>query len=448
MESEDEQLNRGLSARHVGMIALGGTIGTGLFLGAGNSISLTGPFILVVYLITGLFMFLMMRALGELLLTNVKEKTFISFITKYLGEKTGFIIGWSYWAGWITIAMAELTAIALYMKYWFPNTEAWVWEIIFIILLYVTNIIAVEIFGELEYWFSMIKIIAIIAMIITGIVMVLGHVKTEDNIAQMSNLWKYKFIPFNGKNILIAFQMVFYAFLGMEFVGLTASETKNPHDVIPKAINSTVYRILIFYIGALIAIMTIQPWTVYTANKSPFVQVFSGIGLSSAATLINFVVLTAAASALNSSIFATGRMLYSLSKNTKLGKLSKKQIPIRAINVSVLVICLAVLINYIYPTSAFEKITSVASASFIFIYSSFLLTHIKYRKSEDYKNGKKLYKMPFSPITDYLTLIFFIVIFIILLTNKETRDTAILTVGWYLLLMIISMFKIKNKKTI
>lgn len=434
-------LERGLSGRHVEMIALGGTIGTGLFLGAGRSIQAAGPSIVLIYIITGIFMFWMMRALGELMLTDTNQPTFIAFIEKYLGKRAQLVIGWTYWIGWIVIAMAELTAIGIYMKYWFPTIPVWIWEIIFLIVLFGINIIAVGAFGETEFWFAMIKIIAILAMIATGIFMVVTHTRTSAGVASISNLWKYGFVADHGKHLLSAFKMVFFAFLGIEFVGTTAAEAKDPDKVIPKAINSIIMRILIFYVGALLAIMCIQPWTNYNADESPFVQVFAGIGITAAAGIINFVVLTAAASSLNSGIFATGRMLYSLThENPKspFSKLSRNKLPLNAIICSTVLIGIAVIVSIILPEGAFEIITSIASAAFIGIYMTLVYAHLKYRQSDDFKKGPQKFKMPGAPLTDYLTLAFLAFIFIILLTTKETQFAAILAIVWYASLYVLS----------
>jgi len=440
MDGEETKLERGLSARHVEMIALGGTIGTGLFLGAGRSISTAGPAILLVYIITGLFMFWMMRALGEMLLTDPDQTTFVAFIEKYLGKRTGFVIGWTYWIGWITIAMAEVTAISTYMKYWLPNVPGWIWAIIFLVILFSINIFAVGAFGETEFWFSMIKIIAILAMIATGVIMIATHAETSAGVTSLSNLWTHGFFAHNGSGLLSAFQMVFFAFLGIEFVGMTAAESKDPDHVIPKAINSIIMRILIFYVGALVAIMSIQPWTNYNADESPFVQVFAGIGITAAAGLINFVVLTAAASALNSAIFTTGRMLFALAsqgegkKKNPFARLNKRQLPMNAIVASTLLIGLAAVINYLFPSEAFEVITSVASAAFVGIYATLVYAHVKYRRSDDFKNGEKKFMMPLAPFSNYLTLAFMAMVFIVLLFTPATRITTILAIIWFVVL--------------
>lgn len=442
--SEKPQLSRTLSGRHINMIALGGTIGTGLFLGAGDSIQKAGPTILLIYIITGFFVFSMMRALGELLLTDHNQTVFIGFIEKYLGARAGFVMGWTYWLGWIIIAMAELTAIGKYMQFWLPQTPAWLWELLFLGVLYSMNIIAVKAFGETEFWFALIKIIAILAMILTGIIMVVFHIRSEAGVTQLSTLWQHGLIANHGHNLLAAFQMAFFAFLGVEFVGITAAETKDPLKTIPKSINSIIIRILIFYIGALVAIMTIQPWTNYSANTSPFVQVFSGIGIPAAAGIINFVILTAASSSLNSALFTTGRMIFSLSpKNSFFSQLNKHAIPMRGINISTALIATVIGLNYIFPEDAFSMVTATASATFIAIYISLLITHIKYRKSDHFIKGQKQFLMPFAPFSNYLTILFMAGVFLILLLSPATMMTTIISIIWFVVLFIISLYKVR-----
>ncbi|MEX0379776.1 amino acid permease [Leuconostoc sp. MS02] len=438
------QLSRTLSGRHINMIALGGTIGTGLFLGAGDSIQKAGPAILLIYIITGFFVFSMMRALGELLLTDHNQTVFIGFIKKYLGARAGFVMGWTYWLGWIIIAMAELTAIGKYMQFWLPQTPAWLWELLFLGVLYSMNIIAVKAFGETEFWFALIKIVAIVAMILIGMIMVVFHIRSEVGVTQLSTLWQHGLIANHGHNLLAAFQMAFFAFLGVEFVGITAAETKDPLKTIPKSINSIIIRILIFYIGALLAIMTIQPWTNYSANTSPFVQVFSGIGIPAAAGIINFVILTAAASSLNSALFTTGRMIFSLSpKNSFFSQLNSHYIPMRGINLSTALIATVIGLNYIFPEDAFSMVTATASATFIVIYISLLITHIQYRKSDHFINGQKKFLMPFAPFSNYLTILFMAGVFLILLFSPATMMTTILSIIWFVVLFTISLYKVR-----
>ena len=292
----------------------------------------------------------------------------------------------------------------------------------------------------------MIKIIAILAMIANGVIMMVLHTKTSSGVTSISNLWQHGFVAHGGRHLLSAFQMVFFAFLGIEFVGMTAAEAQDPYKNIPKAINSIIMRILIFYVGALIAIMCIQPWTNYSAGESPFVQVFAGIGVTGAAGIINFVVLTAAASSLNSAIFTTGRMLFSLSEGKGYaGQLNRRYIPFNAINISTALIALAVVLNFFFPANAFDLVTSVASAAFVVMYAVLVYAHVKYRKSMDFKNGKQLFKMPGAPVTNYLTIAFLIGIFLILLFTPDTMPTTVLAIVWFVIMIIISL-RIKSKK--
>lgn len=362
-------------------------------------------------------------------------------MTQYLGERAGFVLGWTYWIGWVVIAMTELTAIGTYMQFWFPSWPVWPWELAFLVALYFTNTIAVKIFGEAEFWFVMIKVVA---MIVTGLILAFGHVKTSMGVTEFSTLWSHGLVANHGKDLLSTFQMAFFAFLGVEFVGITAAETKDPLETIPRAVNSIVIRILIFYIGALSAIMIIQPWTNYQAGVSPFVQVFSGIGVSSAAAVINFVVLTAAASSINSAFFTTGRMLYSLvGEKSRFKRLNKNAIPKSAINLSTLIVGLAVVVNYLFLTDAFTLISSTASAAFLLIYMALMWTHLRFKKQT---HGTKShgFKLPLAPFSNYLTIAFLALIFIILLLNHETTITTLLSLIWMVLLTIIAFFRIKK----
>lgn len=388
MANEPSELARNLKNRHVQLIAIGGTIGTGLFLGSGKSIQQAGPAILIGYLIVGAACFLLMRALGELLLSNTSYRSFDDFVTEYLGEKLGFVVGWTYWICWITIAMAEITAIGIYIRFWFPSVPQWVPGLVVLAILLGLNLITVGAFGEVEFWFALIKIVAIIGLIVAGIVMLFMRFKTPVGHASLTNLVAFGgFFPKGISGFLLSLQMVVFSFIGIEMVGMTAAETRDPEKVLPKAINDIPLRIILFYVGALFIIMAIYPWQDVLPNQSPFVMVFKNVGIGAAADIINFVVITAAASACNSSIFTTGRMLSSLTKDAKrpltmrLNKLSKHQVPGNALNFSALVITLAVVLNFLIPSMVFSLVSSVATTCFLFIWASIILTHLKFRRS-------------------------------------------------------------------
>ena len=444
---------RGLQNRHVQLIAIAGTIGTGLFLGAGRSISLTGPSIVFVYLLTGVFMYFMMRAIGEMLYMDPNQHTFINFITKYLGQGWGVFSGWSYWVSVIFLGMAEITAVATYVQYWFPHWPAWEIQLVFLLILSSVNLIAVKIFGEVEFWFGMIKIITILALIATGIFMVATDFKTPAGHASLANITQgFQMFPKGWVSFVMTFQMVFFAYQAIEFVGVTTSETANPRKVLPKAIKEIPVRIVIFYVGALIAIMAIFPWQQLPVNESPFVTVFQMVGIKWAAAFINFVVLTAAASSLNSTLYSTGRHLFQLAKETpnskvmktlKLDTLSRTGIPARAIIASAVVVCISAFINILPGVSdAFSLITASSSGVYIAIYVLIMIAHWRYRQSKEFLPDGFL--MPAYKILNPLTIAFFLFVFVCLFLQQSTYIGAIGATIWVILFGIYSNWKHNN----
>ncbi|ANP70911.1 amino acid permease [Clostridium tyrobutyricum] len=448
--SENQNLSRGLKNRHVQLLAIGGAIGTGLFLGSGRSIHLAGPSILFAYAITGLICFLIMRALGELLLSNLNYHSFVEFVHDYLGNGAAFITGWTYWFCWISLAMADLTASGLYMQYWFPGVPQWLPSLIFLVVLLGMNLTAVKLFGEMEFWFALIKIVAILLLIIVGVFMIIKGFSTNAGASSFANLWKHGgWFPNGSGGFILSFQMVVFAFTGIELVGLTAGETENPKHVIPRAINNIPIRIIIFYIGALIVIMSIYPWNSINPAKSPFVEVFAAVGIVAAASIINFVVLTSAASACNSGIFSTSRMVYSLAKENNAPKSMKKltshKVPSNALIFSAVVILISVILSYIMPEGVFVLITSISTFCFIFIWAIIVICHLKYRKANPELAAKSKFKMPFYPISSYIILIFIVFVLVVLALNKETRVALFVTPVWFIILGIIyKIIKLKR----
>lgn len=449
-EENENGMVRGLQNRHVQLIAIAGTIGTGLFLGAGRSLSLTGPSIILVYMLTGAFMYLMMRAIGEMLYMDPDQHTFINFITKYLGKGWGYFSGWSYWVSLVFLGMAEITAVSNYVQLWFPNWPAWQIQIIFLALLSCVNLIAVKVFGEVEFWFGMIKIVTILALIATGIFMVTTNFETPAGHASLTNITSgFQMFPNGWVKFVMAFQMVFFAYQAIEFVGITTSETANPRQVLPKAIKEIPIRIVIFYVGALLAIMAIFPWQQLPVNKSPFVTVFQMVGIKWAAGLINFVVLTAAASSLNSTLYSTGRHLYQIAKETsnskvmnrlKLNSLSRMGIPSRAIIFSAIVVAVSAFINVLPGVSdAFALITASSSGVYIAIYILTMLAHLKYRKSKEFMPDGFI--MPAYKVLNPLTIVFFLFVFVCLFLQESTYIGAIGATIWIILFGIYSNWK-------
>lgn len=447
--SENQNLSRGLKNRHVQLLAIGGAIGTGLFLGSGRSIHLAGPSILFAYMITGVILFFVMRALGELLLSNLNYHSFVDFVYDYLGSTAAFITGWTYWFCWISLAMADVAATGLYIQYWFPNIARWVPSLIVLVILLIMNLTAVKLFGEMEFWFALIKVVAILSLIIVGTFMIIKGFSTNAGVSSFTNLWSHGgWLPNGVSGFILSFQMVVFAFTGIELVGLTAGETENPEHVIPKAINNIPIRIIIFYMGALTVIMSIYPWNSINPVKSPFVQVFAAVGITAAASIVNFVVLTSAASACNSGIFSTSRMVYSLAKKNNapesMKKLTSNHVPYNATIFSATVILISVILNYIMPEGVFVLITSISTFCYIFIWAIIVICHLRYHKANPELAAKSKFKMPLYPIINYVILAFFAFVIVTLALNNETRVALFVTPVWFIMLWVINK-RIKSK---
>jgi AAT family amino acid transporter len=462
----NNEMERGLKNRHVQFIAIGGTIGTGLFLGSGRSIALTGPSIVLVYIAVGLMMFILMRAIGEMMYRDPSQHTFINFIGRYIGRGWGHFAGWSYWIVLVLIGMTEITAVSTYFVTFFDSfgidLSSWKWliELVFLSLLVMINLIAVKAFGETEFWFSMIKVTLIVCMIITGAVMVVLHYHypaqtlpgSNPTPAGTASLWNlfdnWKLAPNGWMSFLMSFQMVFFAYETIEFVGVTVSETRNPRKVLPKAINQIIYRILIFYVGALLAIMAIVPWTFFQPNAkgefaSPFIMVFRFAGLDWASELVFFVVLTATASALNSQLYSAGRHLYQLAQDSNsrilkpASRVSKNAVPANAIIFSALLILLSPIINAIPKMSSlFVVFSSASSAVIIFIYILTMLTHYRYRKSDDFISDGFILRG--YKVWDVVAIVFFVFVYVTLFISSETLWPGVVGLVWLVVFGIAS----------
>lgn len=378
----------------------------------------------------------MMRALGELLLSNTEHHSFVDFVEEYIGPGAAFVTGWTYWFCWVSLAMADVTAAGVYIQYWIPNVEPWIPSFCILLILFASNLMAVKIFGELEFWFALIKVIAILGLIGGGLYLIFTGYQTDVGPVSFSNLWSHGgWFPNGWEGFVLSFQMVVFAFTGIELVGLTAGETENPKKVIPQAINNIPIRIIIFYVGALAIIMSIYPWTAVNADSSPFVQVFKAAGIVAAAAIVNFIVLTSAASACNSGLFSTSRMVYTLAREgnapRRMFRLRSNQVPMNAVVFSALVIFIAVIMQYIMPENVFILITSVSTFCFIFIWAIILVCHMKYRKQHPEVVKANPFKMPLYPVMNYVILAFYALVLISLAFNRETLIALLFTPVWF-----------------
>ena len=456
MKENDSQTNSGykrtLSNAHIQLIALGGTIGTGLFLGVGDSIHRAGPSVILIYIIVGNFLFLLMRALGELIMSDLSKHTYIDFIEKYLGKNIGFITGYLYWLSWITLGMAETTALGIYFQYWFPSLKPWVPGLITIIVLLAINLISARVFGNLEFSFAIIKIITILAFVVLIAWLLITGEKTSFGPVAFVNLEDHGgFFARGSKGFFQGFQMVIFSFIGVELIGLTAAEAQNPKVTLRNAINQLPLRIILFYVLAILAILLVIPWSKVATNSSPFVQALGATGIKNASSIINFVVISAAVSSTNSFLYSAGRLLFSVTFNGKgkwnktFGHLSHRQLPQNGLVLSAALMGLAPLITLAIGDQAFNFISSTSTSMFLIIWCLMILTHMSYRKQTPTSKLND-FKMPGYPYLDYFILLFFVLMIILLLILPSYRIPMMAAILIFAILYLIS--KIWNKETI
>lgn len=425
------------------MIAIGGAIGTGLFYGAGGAIEKAGPALILAYLMAGLAVFVIMRALGELLVYRPVSGSISEYAEEFLGRFAGFANGWTYWAVWVTTCMAEITVAGRYVQYWWPPVPQWVTALVVLVVLFGANLISVKIFGEAEFWFSMIKVTAIIGMIIIGIGVLLPIAHFGPSAGpSLTLLWKDGgFFPTGFSSALLSLQIVVFAYVGVELVGVTAGEAHDPKVTLRKAINTLPFRIGLFYVGALIMILSIQSWRNYHAGHSPFVAVFQYLNIPAAAGIVNFILLTAALSSCNSGIYSTGRMVRSLAQRGDapggLQALSSRHVPMLAICLSALAMGIGVLVNYVSPDKAFAYVTSVSTIGIIFVWGSILVSHMVYRK----RVGAGLlpasdYRLPGAPYTTVLALAFLALVVVLLFFTEDGRTAILVGVVWFFIVVL------------
>ncbi|WP_392566520.1 D-serine/D-alanine/glycine transporter [Utexia brackfieldae] len=457
--AENKKLKRNLSSRHIQLIAISGAIGTGLFMGSGKTISLAGPSIIFVYMIIGFMLFFVMRAMGEILLSNLNYKSFSDFAADLLGPWAGFFTGWTYWFCWVITGIADVIAIAGYTEYWFPEIKAlslqWLPMLLCIFTLVALNLLTVKMFGETEFWFSMIKIVAILALIATGIVMLLIHFKSpvSGTVASITNIWEYGgMFPKGLIGFFAGFQIAIFAFVGIELVGTTAAETKDPEKNLPRAINSIPVRIIFFYVFALITIMSVTPWKDIIPEKSPFVELFALAGLPAAASIINFVVLTSATSSANSGIYSTSRMLFGLAKESDaprlFSKLSKRAVPANGLIFSCLCLLSGVILIYCIPNvmTAFTIVTTISAILFMFVWSIILLSYLAYRKKRAHLHAQSSFKMPGGRIMCWVCLGFFAAVIVLLTFETDTLHALIATPVWFIILGLGYLIRRQKQK--
>lgn len=429
----NKELKRGLGARHIQMIALGGTIGVGLFMGSSSTIKWTGPSVLLAYAICGIFIFFIMRAMGEMLYVEPSTGSFATFGHQYIHPLAGYMTAWSNWFQWVIVGMSEIIAVGEYMQYWFPDLPAWIPGIIAMAILGGANLISVKSFGEFEFWFAMIKIVTIVLMIVAGLGIIFFGFGNGGHAIGFSNLWSHGgFFTGGFSGFFFALSLVIAAYQGVELIGITAGEAKDPQNTLRHAIQSIIWRILIFYIGAIFVIVTVYPWDELNAIGSPFVSTFAKVGITAAAGIINFVVITAAMSGCNSGIFSAGRMLYTLGVNGQapkfFTKISRNGVPLYGTIAVLIGLAIGVVLNYVAPPNIFVYVYSASVLPGMIPWFVILLSHIGFRKAKGAEIDKHPFKMPFAPVTNYLTIAFLLMVLVGMWFNDDTRVSLIVGV--------------------
>lgn len=447
------KLRRNLHNRHIQLIAIGGAIGTGLFMGSGKTISLAGPSIIFVYMIIGFMLFFVMRAMGEILLSNLNYKSFSDFAADLLGPWAGYFTGWTYWFCWVVTGIADIVAISSYLQFWFPHFSIAMSALLCVVVFLTLNIATVQLFGEMEFWFAIIKIVAIIALIATGIVLVALHYPSPNgSIASLSNIWQHGgLFPKGLSGFFAGFQIAIFAFVGIELVGTAAAETHDPKNVLPRAINAIPLRVIMFYVLALLAIMAVSPWDSIIADRSPFVEMFLLVGLPAAAGIINFVVLTSAASSANSGIFSTSRMLFGLAKqgaaHQRFGCLSKRAVPITGLVFSCFCLLCGIALIYLIPNvmEVFTLVTTVSAILFMFVWTIILCSYLAYRKKYPERHQQSEFKMPLGIFMCWVCIAFFAFVLVLLSLKPDTLKALMVTPLWFIILTI-GWFSRQQKK--
>ena len=430
-------LTRGLHNRHIQLIALGGAIGTGLFLGIGPAIQIAGPAVILGYAIAGIIAFLIMRQLGEMVVEEPVSGSFAHFAYKYWGPFAGFLSGWNYWVTFVLVGMAELTAAGIYMQYWLPDVPTWIWAAAFFVIINAVNLVNVRLYGETEFWFALIKVLAIVGMIAFGLWMLFsGH--GGKNVG-FDNLWKHGgFLATGWQGLILSLAVIMFSFGGLELVGITAAEAREPEKSIPKAVNQVVYRILLFYIGSLTVLLSLYPWIHIKPDSSPFVMIFHTLDSGIVASALNFVILVASLSVYNSGVYSNSRMLFGLSIQGNapkfLTRISRRGVPVNSLLLSGAITSLVVVINYVLPHDALGLLMALVVATLLLNWVMICLAHLKFRAAQRRKGREPKFRALFSPASNYLCIAFMLMIFILMLTIDGMRTSAILLPVWVLVL--------------
>ena len=453
--SEEAGYHKTLGPRQIQMIAIGGAIGTGLFMGAGSRLNTSGPALVLVYLVCGFFAFLILRALGELVLHRPSSGSFVSYAREFYGEKMAYTAGWLYFLNWAFTSIVDVTAVALYVKFWAQYWEPlqavpqWLIALVALAVVLSLNLVSVKVFGEMEFWFALIKVFALVAFLVIGIVFLVVSGKTDAGATGLSVITENGgWFPTGAVAPVLAISGVVFAYAAIELVGTAAGETANPREVMPRAVNTVVIRIAVFYVGSVLLLSLLLPYTLYKAGESPFVTFFSHIGSPEAgaisASIMNFVVLTAALSSLNAGLYSTGRILRSMAVNGSAPRftevMSRTGVPYGGILLTAVITLCGVGLNALFPSQAFEIVLEVSALGIIGGWATIILCQIKLQRwAQKGLAERPSFRLFGAPFTSYLTLAFLAFVLVTMGFSETGRwvlaSTVILVplliVGWF-----------------
>jgi L-asparagine permease len=451
--SEDAGYHKGLKPRQLQMIAIGGAIGTGLFLGAGGRLSSAGPGLFLVYAFCGVFVFLILRALGELVLHRPSSGSFVSYAREFLGEKAAYVAGWMYFLNWAMTAIVDSTAIATYFHFWkaFDVMPQWVIALIALALVLGVNMISVKVFGELEFWAALIKVVALVTFLVAGTIFLAGRYEIEGQSTGFSVIGDNGgLLPTGLFPLVVVTSGVVFAYAAVELVGTAAGETANPQKIMPRAINSVIARIALFYVGSVFLLGLLLPYTTYKAGESPFVTFFSKIGVEGAGTIMNIVVLTAAFSSLNAGLYSTGRILRSMAMNGSAPKftsvMSSRGVPYGGICLTALIGLFGVLLNGVVPEEAFEIVLNMAALGIIASWATIVICQIQlYRWSKKGILERPSFRLWGSPWTGYLTLAFLLGVLVLMAMDPPIGTWTVASLVVIIPALVIGWFAVRGR---
>lgn len=454
--TEERGYHRGLRPRQIQMIAIGGAIGTGLFMGAGGRLASSGPALVFVYALCGVFAFLILRALGELVLHRPSSGSFVSYAREFFGEKTAYAAGWIYSLNWAFTAIVDVTAVALYVKFWAQYWEPlqavpqWVIALVALIVVLALNLVSVKVFGEMEFWFALIKVGALIAFMIVGVAFIVLGGQTDAGVTGFAVITGHDgWFPMGAVAPMLAISGVVFAYAGIELVGTAAGETAEPRKVMPRAVNAVVLRIGVFYVGSVLLLSLLLPFSEFESGESPFVTFFSHLDSPDAAavsaSVMNFVVLTAALSSLNAGLYSTGRILRSMAVHGSAprftARISRRGVPYGGILLTGVVALTGVVLNAVAPSDAFEIVLEVSALGIIGCWATIVLCQMRlHRRARAGLAERPAFRLLGAPLTAYLTLAFLGFVVVTMAFSETGRwvlaSTLVLVpaliAGWFL----------------